>query len=173
MKWQGLLSESFSSSFGVLQGGIISPKLFNEYLSDIGEFLREDVGIYLDELLCYYLLYADDLVLFSDTESCLQAQVDMLLRYCKKWHMIVSLSKTRVMVFNKRNCTPSIYFDNQLLEVVQQYKYLGIIFDLRSKQALRQTPHYLAEQAHKAIFSSLKLFYGAMGKPTPTCMIKL
>ena len=85
----------------------------------------------------------------------------------------MSLSKTRVMVFNKCISTPNIYFDNQLLEVVQQFKYLGIIFDSGTKQALRQTPPYLAEQANKAVFASLKMFYGAMGKPTPACMIKL
>ena len=173
VKWHGLLSEGFRNSSGVFQGGIMSPKLFNEFLSDIGESLRTDVGIYLDELLCCYLLYADDLVLFSDTEEGLQAQVNMLFQYCKKWHLIVSLSKTKIMVFNKRNCVPHIYFDNNLLEVVQQFKYLGFIIDSNAKQALKSTAPYLAEQARKALFSSLKMFYGNMGKPSPTCMIKL
>ena len=147
--------------------------MFNEYLSDISKSLSDDEGIFLDELLCCYLLYADDLVLFSDSEYGLQYQVDMLFQYCKQWHLIVSLSKTGVMVFNKRNCRPKIYFDNQLLEVVQKFKYLGIIFDSCTKQILRKIQNYLAEQVRKAIFSSLKMFYGSIGKPTPTCMIKL
>ena len=31
------LSEKIDSSYGVLQGGVLSPKLFNGYLCDLGQ----------------------------------------------------------------------------------------------------------------------------------------
>ena len=158
VKWQGLLSNSFQCPYGVLQGGIISPKLFNEYLSDIGNTLSSEAGVYLDELLFYYLLYADDLVLFSETEIGLQTQLNMLQQYCQKWHLILSLPKTKIMIFNKRNYIPQIYFDNQLLEFVSQFKYLGIIFDSNKKQILHSTPSYLADQANRGLSCSLKMY---------------
>ena len=46
-----------------------------------------------------YTLYADDLVVCSDTSEDLQEQIDGLYRFCCKWHMIVSLSKTKVLIF--------------------------------------------------------------------------
>ena len=51
VKWQGFLSESMNCSHGVLQSGIISPKLFNECLSDIRDHITDEIGIILDELL--------------------------------------------------------------------------------------------------------------------------
>ena len=158
VRWQGQLTDNINSVFGVLQGGIISPKLFNEYISDIGTYLSKESGIYLDELLLYYLLYADDLVLFADSENGLQTQLNMLFSYCQKWHFIVSLPKTKVMVFHRRQAVPQIYFDNQLLEVVKTFKYLGVTFDSSSKHPLSSSYLYLAEQARKALFSSLKLY---------------
>ena len=112
------------------------------------------------------------MVLFSDTDAGLQYQVNLLKNYCQKWHFIVSLPKTRIMVFNKRKHTPCIYFSDQSLKTVSQYKNLGIIFDSNKTQVLQSTHTYLAEQANRAIFCSLKMYYGSMGKPTPSCMCK-
>ena len=97
----------------------------------------------------------------------------MLMQYCQKWHLIVSLPKTKIMVFNKRNYVPHILFNNNLLEVVSQFKYLGVIFDSQKRQVLQSTPSYLAEQANRALFCSMKMYYSSMGKPTPSCMLKL
>ena len=39
----------------------------------------------------------------SDSPEGLQEQLNGMFEYCKKWHMIVSLMRTKVLVFNKKN----------------------------------------------------------------------
>ena len=51
---------------------MISPKLFTEYLHDLQIYLQPKFGIVLDENIVQYILYADDLVLCSDTSEGLQ-----------------------------------------------------------------------------------------------------
>ena len=87
----------FKSCFGVIQGGVISPQLFNEFLSDLGDFLDTESGVKLDKKLLLYLLFADDLILLSYCAKGLQKQLNCLYKYCAKWHLIVSLLKTKVL----------------------------------------------------------------------------
>ena len=54
------------SCFGVIQGGVLSPQLFNEFLSDLGDYLDPECGVKLDRKLLLYLLFADDLILLSE-----------------------------------------------------------------------------------------------------------
>ena len=79
------------------------------------------------------LLYADDLVLLSQSESGLQACLHKLERYVKKWKLGVNLKKSKVLNFTttaKRRLyiTSKWYFNGDLLECVEEYTYLGIIF---------------------------------------------
>ena len=50
----------------------------------------------LTDTIVQYILYADELVLCSDTAEGLQEQIDGMYEFCKKWHTIVSLMKTKV-----------------------------------------------------------------------------
>ena len=68
----------FISCFGVIQGGVISPQLFNEFLPD------PECGVKLDKKLPLYLLFADDLILFSHSAKGLQKQLNCLYKYCAK-----------------------------------------------------------------------------------------
>ena len=61
VKWINKFSKPIKSKYGVLQGGVLSPKLFTEFLCDISEYLDRSLGVIM------YLLFADDIVLFSDT----------------------------------------------------------------------------------------------------------
>ena len=69
----------------------------------IRKYLSSKYGIVLNETIVQYILYPDDLALCSDTPERLQEQFNVLFdEYCKKWHMIVNLMKTKVLVFNKK-----------------------------------------------------------------------
>ena len=61
VKWDSRISDILKSEFGVLQGGMLSPKLFTEFLPDISASFGQDQGIAVDTLLMVYLLFADDL----------------------------------------------------------------------------------------------------------------
>ena len=60
---------------GDLQGGILSPKLFNEYLSDLLHHLDKTNGIKLENLEVTHLLYLDDIVLIFDSPTGLQKHI--------------------------------------------------------------------------------------------------
>ncbi len=39
VKWKGLIGENIDSEFGILQGGMLSPKLLTEFLTDLHSYL--------------------------------------------------------------------------------------------------------------------------------------
>ena len=46
--WNKKITLPFESTYGVLQGGVLSPKLFNEFLSDLNEYLDPQCGVKID-----------------------------------------------------------------------------------------------------------------------------
>ena len=48
----------------VLQGCVLGPKIFAEFLCDISEYLDRSLGVKLGGMVIMYLLSADDIVLF-------------------------------------------------------------------------------------------------------------
>ena len=101
VRWQGELGASIDSTHGVLQGGIVSPKLFNLYLSDMCEYLDQTCGVKINSTTYTHLLYADDLVLISESQDGMQTLLDNLEAYCRKWHLIINSQKSKVMIFHK------------------------------------------------------------------------
>lgn len=55
--------------------------------------------ITLDHLSIFLLLFADDAVIFSETEEGLQSLIDSFEQYCIIWKLTVNITKTKVMVF--------------------------------------------------------------------------
>ena len=50
-----------------------------------------------------------------------------LNHYCDKWHLNVNVKKTKTMVMSKGSPKATFYFNNNTLENVKAYKYLGLI----------------------------------------------
>ena len=48
VKWDSCISEILKSEFGVLQGCMLSPKLFTEFLQDISKAFDQGEGIPVD-----------------------------------------------------------------------------------------------------------------------------
>ena len=86
---------------GVNQGGNLSPTLFREYLKDMSDYLSNKNSLIFGEDVVAHLLWADDLVLFSDSPEGLQKQLLGLEKFCSKNHMIVNESKTNIMTFGR------------------------------------------------------------------------
>ena len=82
VRWGAGLSESFTVSNGVRQGGILSPYLFNVYMNDLSKLLNAyPAGCYIGKLLINHLMYADDLVLLCPSAYGLR----LLLRLCEQF----------------------------------------------------------------------------------------
>ena len=176
VKWDSCISEILKSKFGVLQGGMLSPTLFTEFLQDISKSFDQGDGIPVDTLLIVYLLFADDLVLFSDSANGLQKQLTALYKYASLWHIIVSNPKTKVLIFNKRHTSEcdSFYYGDDIIEKNEKYKYLGVVYSTKyPKNVLKETFLHLASQAGKAVFSLHKQSRPVVGKLSPVIAFKV
>ena len=54
-----------------------------------------------DDRLISCLMYADDIVLFSNSAGGLQKLLNSLLQFCQRWNLKVNVAKTKVIIFNK------------------------------------------------------------------------
>ena len=63
------MSPPILNEIGVNQGGICSGLLFRKYVSDLEQYLMSEQGICIDGNIVGHLLWADDLILFSDYSS--------------------------------------------------------------------------------------------------------
>ena len=130
------MSQEFLYSIGVKQGCILSPLLFNLFLDDIVKSLEtENIGIHLSETL-FILLYADDIILLAESEEDLQTLLYKLESYCILNEMKININKTKFMIFETTECAfteeINIRLQNQILERVFSFKYLGIFFSLQT-----------------------------------------
>ena len=49
----------FENMYWVLQGGVLSPNLFNSFLEDLPAYLNIEMGVSIGGIHIAYLLYAD------------------------------------------------------------------------------------------------------------------
>ena len=57
-----------------MKGGVLSPKLFNKFLQDLRKYLNPKYDLRIGHLYLVYILFADDIVFFSEFSDNLQAQ---------------------------------------------------------------------------------------------------
>ena len=98
VKVDGVLSTAIPSNVGVKQGCLVSPLLFNLFLSDLPDIFTTEcdpVKIHNVSLNC--LMFADDLVLMSESANGLQKCLSKLQHYCDTWSLKVNVSKTKVV----------------------------------------------------------------------------
>ena len=83
----------------------------------------------------------------------MQHALNVFENYCKTWKLKVNVSKTKIIVFGRGrpNQNFHFFFENNEIDIVSEYKYLGIF--LSRSGSFRTNKKYLAEQANKALFS--------------------
>ena len=119
-----------------MQGCILSPMLFNSYLNEIPFLLDQgDTDPIVlpngSDLSC--LLYADDLVLISQSDQGLENALSILAEYCKHWLLSVNQKKTKIRNFEKKYRKSTLdkhcfHITGRNIEIVNNYSYLGINF---------------------------------------------
>ena len=130
IKLNDLITPAIKTMMGVRQGCVLSPLLFNIYMSDFPKSLSQDVGVGItDELRINCILWADDIILLSESEEGLNKLLENLKNYSELNHLKVNTDKTKCMIFNKtgRLIRRNFYLGNTKLENVRGYKYLGLI----------------------------------------------
>ena len=154
VKVNGDVYEPFDSQVGVKQGCVMSPLLFNLYLSDFPDIFDstcEPVMINNTSVNC--LMFADDIVIMSESAQGLQNCLDKVSTYCNLWGLTVNIKKTNVIIFNKGGHKISrfkFFLGENEVSIVNQYSYLGVIFS--SCGSFTKAINALTDKAKKAFF---------------------
>ena len=105
------------------------------YIDEVSDYIDRDGdrGALLSGTWIPLLLYADDLVLISESPEGLQSQLDTLARYTQDRDLTVNLNKTKVMIFNTttnwvNTSAPVFLYGEEEVELTKQYTYLGVVF---------------------------------------------
>ena len=131
---------------GVAEGGIISPDLFNNVVSDgIVKVLNNstvDCNGYADDIMT--LKSGPNLTILAEQT---QVALNILADWAQEHNLSFNADKTKAMVFTTRYKyeKPVLTINGKAIEYVDSFKYLGIIFDKR----LSWTEH-IKTQAKKA-----------------------
>jgi hypothetical protein len=160
----GELTETFLCPRGLKQGDVCSPILFsfliNVLADDISQNGRHGISLTPDLLQLFIMLFADDVVLFSYSVVGLQHQLNILRDNAKKLNLFVNMDKSKVVIFRNGGYIASKekwFYDGIKLEIVNQYKYLGVIFS--TGLTFVHTLDDMAKRAKKAVFIILKTLW--------------
>ena len=169
------LTDSFTSNQGVKQGCILSPLLFNIFLSDLGVRLEkpesQPVEISPGEALgC--LIWADDLLILSQTEKGLNNMLKELKQYSEENGLKINMDKTQTMIFNKtgRHMRRDFYLGDLKVKTTREYKYLG--FKITPSGEITSGLRDLRDRALKAYYK-LKNKLGPHFRDHPEITLKL
>ena len=117
-------------------------------------------------LSLFLLMYADDLVLFSESVEGLQSQLDYLCNYSREWGLEVNIRKTKVMVFRKggrvRNFEQWVY-NGQILEIIDRFTYIGILLYYNNRFWMAEKQ--ISDQGRKAFVMNTSSLYFELTRP--------
>lgn len=156
VKKDNFLSQPGNYERGVRQGDGLSPLLFNVFINDIGDIFDQTVSepVVLNSTKLNCLIYADDVLLLSESKEGLQSCLDSLQVYCDYWKLKINIDKTKVMIFSAGKIkTENIKFklNDTVIEIVDKYKYLGILLSYNGN--FKHAADHMYQKSLKAIFS--------------------
>uniref|UniRef100_A0A3P8U2M2 ribonuclease H n=1 Tax=Amphiprion percula TaxID=161767 RepID=A0A3P8U2M2_AMPPE len=122
---------------GVRQGDTLSPVMFTVALEEIFRRIEYETGLNINGDRLNNLRFADDIILFTESEEQLGRLLNDLNKEGKKDGMKMNKRKTKIMCNEvaRRTRRNGISIDGEQLEEVEEYKYLGRMSNFN--------PHYM------------------------------
>ena len=109
LKMNGQVTPPFKTYKGVRQGCILSPRLFNMFINDLPEIFDQHCDpVKLGNIHLQCLMYADDIVILSESQKGLQTCMTKLEHFADKWEMKLNKKKTEIISFQKQSKMPKI-----------------------------------------------------------------
>ncbi len=125
VSFQGAKSNVIITNTGAPQGCVLSPILFTIYTSDCVCQAEN----------CQLFKYADDTVLVgrcSGDDTAYRGEVQKFVAWCTRNYLELNVKKTKEMVVDYSTSShnhPPLFVNNEVVERVKEYKYLGTIID--------------------------------------------
>ena len=142
----GFKSSIFKTTTGVKQGGPVSALLFALYIEDlVAELDKTGIGIKIGNININIPLYADDIVLISNTKKEMQIMLDLTGNFGNKIELKFNPTKTNYLAINETHKTTNkqilndlkiqLKLDNKIIDRVDKVTYLGTVIsdNLKSK----------------------------------------
>lgn len=130
-----LQTEKFRIEEGLRQGGVMSPALFITVMDDVIKAITsrvKKVHIGYNKLKPIGIsecAFADDVMICASKEEDLRESLIIWGDELKKRNLKMNISKTKVMVIGQNNRNLNIAVNNESIEQVDQYKYLGVTIE--------------------------------------------
>lgn len=153
-------TEEFKTEQGLRQGSILSPTLF---LMIMDEVIKEatlttkklEIGYKnLGKVGITECVFADDLAVFAKSEKDLQYNINIWNDALRKRNMKVNAKKTKVMVISREKRNINIQIDGDKIEQVEDFKYLGNVFEVNGRQDI---------EINERIKAAMRV-YGSLGR---------
>ena len=119
---------------GLRQGCVLSSLLFIVYINWIDKCSQADECATIGNCKISRLLFADDLVLLSSTESGLQRALNSFADACNTAGMKISTAKTEILHLSRNPDQCVLHVNGATLKQVEKFKYLGVAFTSDGRQ---------------------------------------
>ena len=128
-------SNPWTATRGVPQGAVLSPALWNLYISDIIRNTEVSMLLFADDVAMQIRLSNGPPLKHELAE--IERRVEALHGYCKEWWLELAIDKTQLLIFSNSTKTIAAWGKARIgsgeaqIKTVASAKYLGVTFDSR------------------------------------------
>ena len=111
MKHRWCISDYFSISNGIRQGGDLSLKLFSVYVNNLSDKLvQSKFGCSIDNLCMNHVMYADDICLNAPSPAALQGLINICYDFSVRNDLSFYSFKSDCMAFQCKSYSYHVYY---------------------------------------------------------------